>query len=213
MKRLPFSDEMFLAFLDERKTQTRRVINPQPWIDFAGLSAEYNPFELKILVKSNDAPFYKNAIIQPEYQPGSIVAISAAITVDLNGDIIYRANGQKASDKNWKWKPYTLPARFCPLWCCQHKARIVSVRAQRVNEISEADAIAEGMIYHDNGKNSYGIQNPSWLWKKENIENSDYCLGSAKLAFGNLWIKLHTKPGEGFFDGPFAWVYELKKVS
>jgi hypothetical protein len=45
----------------------------------------------------------------------------------------------------WPWKVRSLPARYCPNWAIRIRRRVVEVRMERLGDISEESAIAEGM--------------------------------------------------------------------
>lgn len=105
-----------------------------------------------------------------------------------------------------KWKsPMFMPRRFSRVLL-----DITNIRIERLLEISEADAKAEGIHYADTGLNQWGQQRPGWSWKRPHPMNGDHCLGSARLAYGNLWNTLH---GEDSWDtNPYVWVIEFKRI-
>jgi len=102
---------------------------------------------------------------------------------------------------------------------------IKEIRVERLTEISEEDAIAEGATSrpkcHGYGNKDYGW---SMNWSKVGesskyslsgtgkITESDVCMGSAKYAFGNYWNATHKKPEEKFEESPFVWKIEFKVV-
>lgn len=201
MKRLAFSDPMYLAFLQGRKTQTRRIIKFPKRAYEPNLSwiASVNPdgkggwiaWGPKPVDDETSRRLYPNGGgFHSAYLPGETVAISAAIWRGRDDSIRYNANGELASVKSWQWENNVLAARFCPLWCCQHTAKIVSVRVERVREISEADAVAEGVT-------------PSITF--DDIAN--------RAGFVTLWDTLHPQPGENWESNPWVFVYEFVKVS
>ncbi len=81
--------------------------------------------------------------------------------------------------------------RFMPRWCSRTTLRIESVRAERLREISEADAKAEGVT-------------------PEAID----CVSGEELrvAFRYLWERLHGKPGTRWSDDPWVWVVTFSLV-
>lgn len=192
MKRLAFSDPMYLAFLADLKTHTRRIIKFPKHIYVPDLSwvASVNPdgkngwiaWGPKPVDNETSCRLYPNGGgFRSAYIPGETVAIAAAIVRGRDDSIRYRSNGELASVKSWQWKSDVLPARYCPLWCCQHTARIVKVRAEKLQVISEEDAVAEGL---------------------SNLES-----------FALLWDTLHPQPGERWADNPWVFVYDFVKVS
>lgn len=197
MKRLTFSDLMFLAFLEHRKTHTRRVIHPQPGRhDSYAHGLDWKRFYFSY------PDGLEHLTVKPAYLPGETVAIAAAIVRGRDNSIRYRANGELATHLNWKWKSSTLAARFCPWLCCRYQVKITGVRAQRLHDINEADAIAEGIIQ---GQGPVPGKDEATLGK-------DIFL-TATHAYAALWDTLHKKPGERWQDNPWVFVYGFINVT
>jgi hypothetical protein len=195
MKRLSFSDPMFLAFLAGRKKQTRRIMNPQPepWVDSIGYTF-FTPSE-KISLRGTTSEYGPaEYFVKPPFSMYEVVAISAALVPGKNGNIRYRANNERASRAEWRWKTKVLPARFCPVSCCTYRTQILRVSVQRVQEISEGEAQREGWFFQNVPD---GIT--------YDPVTSDY----ARVWYRDLWNSLHTRPGERFEDNPWVWVYDL----
>lgn len=47
----------------------------------------------------------------------------------------------------WPWKVRTLPARYCPAWAIRHHRRLISVRPERLSDVTDAEAVLEGIRY------------------------------------------------------------------
>jgi hypothetical protein len=104
----------------------------------------------------------------------------------------YRADN-RPTETPWTAKNSGLPPRYMKRELARTLLTVTAVRAERVNEISERDALAEGVL-------------PREL-------TPGGCL-SALAAYHDLWDSLHgKKPGERFQDGPFVWVYELRRIT
>lgn len=118
------------------------------------------------------------------------------------------ANGSTPDvDGMHRWEPGQSPMKWrspihMPRWASRLTLTVTEVRVQRVQEISEADAIAEGLLVDYDGdvdgdgrhivETSY--QEPGGAW----IE------GGPCDWYADLWNSLHTKPGERWEDNP--WV-------
>lgn len=151
MKERPimFKAEMVRAMLEGRKTQTRRPVKPQPpkhvaglrpyygqpnrWIDAEGSNYEIKcPFGVpgdRLWVRETWKDFFKRT---PENNGCSYLA-----------DYGYRLDlvSNEQARLNWKWRS----AMFMPRWASRITLEIVSVRVDRVQSITEEDAIAEGV--------------------------------------------------------------------
>jgi hypothetical protein len=105
-----------------------------------------------------------------------------------------------------KWKPSIFMfKKYARIWL-----ECIDVRIERLQDISEADAIAEGIMFIDHGKNQYQSQNPGWNIKEKAELGPEYCLHSAKFGFGNLWNSINEKRGYGWDTNPLVKIIEFK---
>lgn len=143
MKERPilFSAPMVRAILDGTKTQTRRVVKPQP--------THFNPVGVPRLAK----PVGPNAIIACRYgQPGDRLwvreshwyfkderdPVTGYYPPKMNvEDVEFRADSES---KRHGW----YPSIHMPRWASRITLEISGVRVERLNDISEEDANAEG---------------------------------------------------------------------
>lgn len=89
------------------------------------------------------------------------------------------------------------PAMFLPLRFARTERYFVTdVRVDRVNEISEADARAEGC----DGNCPVGYI-PA------------HQAGPCRYHFAQLWDSIHSAPGATWRDNPWVWVYTFKKIT
>ena len=100
---------------------------------------------------------------------------------------IYAASFDR-SPPSWK------PSIHMPRWASRLTLTITDVRVQRVQEISEEDAKAEGVESDSDGWRDY-------------LMPSTQCCGNARDSFHTLWDSLNAKRGYGWDANP--WVCAL----
>jgi hypothetical protein len=204
-----FSSEMVRAILDGRKTQTRRVIKPQP-IDvdlveiLCGNKVHYR--------RPTDDPMIEEALKLPEYQVRSVIAgLKENCPYGKPGDRLWvretwawRYGKEKYKDqRDIEYKAtneigsgviFWKPSIFMPRWASRIMLEIVNVRVERVQDISRNDCILEGL--------------------SSKISLNNYGTGSIeKDGYAVLWDSINAKRGYGWDVNPWVWVIEFKKVS
>jgi hypothetical protein len=135
------------------------------------------------------------------YKVGDILWVREtwADTKDSPGNIHYKASATEA-DLEWlkdcgiKWKsPLFMPRVEARLFL-----KVTDVRAERLQDITEEDAEAEGLY------NTHGfIRSPDNSY-------ADYP-HTAKEAFVRLWDTLNAKRGYGWDANSWVWVYEFER--
>jgi len=95
-----------------------------------------------------------------------------------------------------------------PRWASRLTLEVTAVRVERLQDISDADAKAEGARHFQvlPGCDPYGS---APRWSCEEPTNTDECLGSARMAFANLWNKL----GGDWDANPWTWVVSFRVVT
>ncbi len=156
-KPIIFSGPMVNALLAGRKTQTRRVLKPQPKVLKNGIW--YRPYP--VLRPLQWAYLHGDRIAgfaDTRYAPGDRLWVREAFI----GHYAYEVNEYPPRD--WGNKPIWFPAdgpvpdKFAgqfwhrarpsihmPRWASRLTLTVTDVRVQRLQEISEADAVAEGV--------------------------------------------------------------------
>lgn len=132
-----FSTEMVQAILAGRKTQTRRIIKPQP-TQIGGLwrldkkQASNRPFN-----EWHNHPF---GIHSPYGQVGDVLWVRETFYKSLIDDSYqYKADRNYSHGISWK------PSLFMPKAAARIFLRITNIRVERLQDISEEDAKAEGI--------------------------------------------------------------------
>lgn len=80
-------------------------------------------------------------------------------------------------------------ARFMPRWASRITLEVVSVRVERVQEIGEEDATAEGVAF------------------------TKYANASARFHFREIWDSINAARGFGWDANPWVWVVEFRRVA
>ncbi len=200
--------------LDGIKTQTRRVIKPQPFMGGWNATAEhpsYGWFWKKLYQTwEGEGDFFKRLVEKCPYgQVGDRLWVRETHYIDLPlRDGVLRAIFKDGSEKfntgeyvsefcnvaNLKWRP----SIFMPRWASRITLEITDIRVERVQEITEEDCYKEGMDL------SIGMMlvEPHWMTR--------YIL---RRKFKGLWNSLNAKRGYGWEVNPWVWVSSFKLVN
>lgn len=184
-----FSTPMVQGIDENRKTQTRRIIK----------LPNYHPSRTEkhqSLMTIKDWNLYdeNNELIgkmKCPYEVGDVLWVRETFTEWPKGEFQYFAKTALGNELG-KWKP----SLFMPKIACRTFLKIKSIRAERLNEISNEDAIAEGVFEHADG----GFMN--YLFTAGHV--------CAQVSFESLWRVINGK--DSWNKNPFVWVYEFEKI-
>lgn len=109
---------------------------------------------------------------------------------------------------HWDYPRRSRPSIHMPRWACRILLEITDVRVERLQDISEEQAVAEGLIWQgqENGKTFYSHAErkyPPGAHQQFGISGVD-----AVSAFRNLWNSV----GGEWDANPWVWVVEFKRV-
>lgn len=203
---------MIRAIVDGRKTQTRRIfrpenmeIRPHPKCGFY-----YETFRKQQgeMISTGGGPFIATAWNHyfPYGQPGDQLWVRETFKLcestraDGHRAPLYRATSIVEDDIKWK------PSIFMPRWASRMTLEITEVRVERVQEISEADAMAEGVA-------SNGREADKGRQFQDYNRKSEFCsFISARSSFRSLWDSINAKRGFGWNVNPWVWAITFKKL-
>ncbi len=232
MKERPilFSTDMVKAILEGRKTQTRRVVKPQPHKSCVGYGASMSPLHWIEKLPVDMTALYPNSkpttingdsIKCPYGQVGDRLWVretwleSPNITdkllregADTWAECYYVAAEtpqQIEQLKEWGWK--VKPSIFMPRWASRITLEITDIRVQRVQDISQQDAIAEGVIFMGGMADNW--DEAPWCASLKNQEPMKY----PSAAYGRLWDSINAKRGYGWDKNPWVWAISFKRVN
>lgn len=202
-----FNGEMVRALLNGNKTQTRRPIKPRPLWVYGG----------KVPVRTEDAD-PKGEIRCPFGQVGDQIWVretfrlfdhsdecgaSAHCSCPPSGTPIYRADFDDAESK---WTP----SIHMPRWASRILLEITNIRVQQLQDISEQDAISEG-VNSDTAieQDDFGQWCGGVAWRNYLESEADYDCVSARDSFTTLWESLYGN----WDENPWVWVIEFKRIA
>lgn len=228
---IPFNAAMVCAILDGRKTQTRRIVKPQPVANGHGYSqslgilchCDYLPPDCLVCGDDHAQPFLDRPEIRCPYgRPGDRLWVRETARVLASPSmgmvcIRYEADGREAMVP-WPERLRPVAPMACvPNGCHREAARIhleiTGVRVERLLEISEEEAKAEGLsaISKDGTLIKYGIadrdglpgnDDHGWHWQEWERD--------PRNAYHKLWEQIN---GAGSaVANPWVWVVEFKRV-
>jgi hypothetical protein len=219
MKGIIMSAESVRAILDGRKSQTRRVVK---WIDHA------NP-NLRGMYQRTSGGLWSEVYGPPDDpNKGMIVMSKRRCPYGKPGDVLYCKEPWQAWSEYDHLQPSEIPQNpnailhvadrleerpwdakmrspiHMPEWASRLKIMLTDVRVERLQDISEADAIAEGI------KVQTGLLGESVYWDYLNNESRSPRLFSATDSYYTLWDSINGKRGYPWESNPFVWVLSFR---
>jgi len=188
-----FTTEMVQAILDGRKTQTRRIFKYQN-ASFSGLMCNY--------LDEVDNEYYTKCLydICKYGKVGDILWVRET-WCRHKSNYLYKAHGIDVDEFRWK------PSIHMPKEACRLRLKIKSIRVERLMDISEQDAIAEGVKQRFGGFINYA--NPSKIFT-ETYPFLSRKYSSAQMSYLSLWEKINGE--NSFEENPWVWVIEFERA-
>ena len=190
-----FSGPLVRAILSGKKTQTRRLMrSPRgggwtPAGPIIRTAADLADPWFRWERKQSFAELEFLDVRCPYGKPGDRLWVRETFSFGPGGqgDIRYRAYGENG--EGWT------PSIHMPRWASRIDLEVTEVRVQRLLEITEEDAQAEGVRGHPLGRAALDAN------------------GTHKGAFLAVWEAINgTRPGGSIADNPWVWAVSFKRV-
>jgi hypothetical protein len=208
-----FNGEMVRAILDGRKTQTRRVIRPQPpeWCRLAdiegpelytparvGASGEIEPADREVYgVYDVDGEW---GAVFPYGRPWDRLWVREAFNPHYGGykKPAYRADWEKTPpDPDLVPEPKWKPSIHMPRWASRIDLEIIKIEIQRIQNIEEREVWAEG------------VKRPDW-W--DDLDPHIDPETAAREKYARVWDKIYAKRGYTWSSNPWVWVITFRVI-
>ena len=214
-----FSTPMVQAILKDKKTQTRRIIKLRDksmpdetsisyGIDFDKDSEMIQGKPDKVMDFSKTFPYWQEQ--KSKFNIGDIIWCRETFAVK-GQRIFYKADNDSFENAGLKglydfvWKP----SLFMPKDVCRLFLQITDIRIEQLQDISEDDAIAEGLetsIVKSKIFQTYlGYKN----YYVQDAEDEPYYRNPID-SYKSLWMSINGS--ESWQQNPFVWVYSFKVV-
>jgi hypothetical protein len=221
-----FSGPMVRAILDGRKTQTRRAVKPQPDNGYHIGGCHY--LKTGWALWRGDTPNNHDgctciSVKNPYGWPGDLLWVRETFKYwedPYNGQdyVVYKAGGDKQpfpnepdipylnrNSFNGKWKP----SIHMPKWAARIWLEVTGVKVERLQDITNKDARAEGSFLDRCGCSIMQLGSRDVF---DVAFNQTWCHRHGER-FDLLWDSINgKKEGRSWDDNPWVWVVEFKRV-
>lgn len=227
-----FNASMVRAILSGQKTQTRRILKPQPqmvqgkriapWegdgvtlmrlLEQTGKRCPYGQPGDRLWVREtwrigswwdDDRSFWLDYCDGPRKERLECPdADMAERLIRQTGEDLRKRNVQPTNGTMYEWAPGESPLRWrpgihMPRWASRITLEITGVRLERLRSISEADAVAEGVAKHDDGKFSNYLSKSGFTF-------------NAVSSFRSLWESINGP--DSWTQNPWVWALDFKRA-
>ena len=207
MKERPilFNAPMVRALLAGTKTHTRRALKPQPSEFVGGPGVTLRDGSPAPLIALDDSVEpYGREIACPYGKPGDRLWVRETwhdASSSLHSCALYRADG---IDLHWdKWAP----SIHMPRWASRITLEITSVRVERLQDISEVDAAAEGLTFSAKARRSDGCMG---IYELHMPDGKLHFNDNARDLFRTLWEQINGP--DSWAANPWVWAIEFRRV-
>ncbi|HUX01091.1 MAG TPA: hypothetical protein VMY35_08940 [Phycisphaerae bacterium] len=209
-----FRPELRAAIRSGLKTQTRRTVKkakeyhlePAKRPQFWGPQDEDDIWAFIDMAYPTDT--YPYPVRSPHGKPGDMWYLREPLRPSESGITLYADDGETvwldgAETITWPWKCRILSSRYMPRRAARTFMVVTDVRCERVQDISEEDAIAEGVNI------SLADRNIVALYAECRPDLP--CPAASQWAFHALWDSINGKrPGCAWADNSWVFAYTFR---
>lgn len=202
-----FTPENYAKCASGAKTQTRRIIRPDEW-EITGPNgpnaSTFDMYKLKPFRGWRGA-FLRNGKgnvdrLCPFGTVGDRLYVKEGLEKGPHENVCWRRDGLAVHPiRDWEWQKDWLSPLHMPKWAARLWLEITGVRVERLHEISEADAAAEGVT-------------ATWPEEDEPRSSGGEFVRPYRLAFRVLWESNKIHKAGSWDKNPWVWVLEFKKA-
>lgn len=220
-----FNGAMVRAILDDRKTQTRRLVTLREFCR-SPLSGYDWHFRDRCGCW-NDVSTEWLLLRCPYGKVGDKLWVRETFCVEDDGKIVYRADGAGISSLSYLAKTWR-PSIHMPRWASRITLQITGIRVERVQDINQHDALCEGVPRSEDfpiepfstywcpicsGAGTVGgvarSRGDQFGWTDMDC---DECNTPQKI-FRNMWNYLYAEKRQGWYENPWVWVISFEGES
>lgn len=190
-----FKGHLVRAILEGRKTQTRRVVQPQPvgaWAAPGRQSGPYGRIGDRLWVRETHAIVPATAY-RASHDDG--VPLPRAVSPDGYYWAVYREGWTRSAPGRWR------PSIHMPRWASRLTLEITDVRVERIHDITAQDAWAEGI-------RPRGVAAHAGDGTTDSVDPQAAVLDE----FRDTWDEINAKRGFGWAANPWVWAITFRKL-
>lgn len=213
MKKIMFNDKYGLtqAVLEGRKTQTRRMLNSTMFFQRLETYEGWSNEDISAWKRSCNRRLYEAqgdtlqqmldyALTSSRYKIGEVVAIAQSYK-DIHAEIRKEVGDWDLKKEFLQSKGYT-NKMFVRADKMPHRIRITNIRVERLQDISEADCLKEGIWRYDN----VGFEGTTYWY--HGLANSSFRTPQDAYAF-----LINRISGKGTWESnPYVFVYDFELI-